>query len=127
MVIVEDLIELQLLNRVLMAARFKPPQGAQFLLGSAGVASLHARVVDAIVAHPDAFQSEWVEWRRFDRRMFEPDLIVLVVQQMEAFFTMSLIDQTALLRICVSPFVATDEEVEELRVRCLVGPSEAVS
>jgi hypothetical protein len=63
----------------------------------------------------------------FDRRMFEPDLIVLVVHQMEAFFTMSLIDQTVLLRICVSPFVATDEEVEELRVRCLVGPSEAVS
>jgi hypothetical protein len=120
MILVDSAEELRILHRSLMASRFGKSQDDPVLMGSPLLAEVHVQVLEMLIAQdPFGSRLEWEQWRMFGKHEVESEVVVASVSREDNFFTMSVDDQRSYLRICVAPFVASDEEIELLRERCV--------
>jgi hypothetical protein len=118
MILVDTVDELRVLHRSLMVARFGKSQDDPVLMGSPILAGLHIEILDSLIDRdPKGSASEWAEWRKLSGPF--ADVIVDHLSTSKAFLTMSVSEQLKCVQICVSPFIASDDEIEALRIRCV--------
>jgi hypothetical protein len=117
----KEILELQLVHRALMAARFAENPSDSVLLGSPYLAIIHSSVVDEIIA---AYRSEakfgtaarWDEWREFSKDRLEWDVVRKRLSLPEMGWN-TLPDNAAkrdVLMTCFEPFRVPPELIDEL-------------
>lgn len=116
-----DLDDLILLQRAIAAARFESTEST-VLLGSPRMAEIHSRVFDAIVAAKGELDARrpdgWAAWRQLANNPAHARLVVEYVGRTPAFEEWGRDDQVRFLRVCIAPFVASDDEVDEVLEKC---------
>jgi hypothetical protein len=121
---VRDLIELQVLQKALMVARFSGE--SPVLLGSPYLSILHTMIVDEIIARYRADTrlgdaARWVEWRQLSKDRREWIQVRRELSEPAAKWS-AVADKADHLRTCFAPFEVSDELIDEM-VMLLDQPS----
>jgi hypothetical protein len=120
-----DLDDLILLQRAIAAARFTSGE-SEVLLGSPRMAEIHTQVFDAIVqakGELDATRPDgWAAWRQLANNPAHANLVVEYASRTRIFHDWSRDEQVNFLRVCIAPFVASEDEVEVLLEQCRSRP-----
>ena len=117
---VNDLDDLVLLQRAVAAARFVSRE-SEVLPGSPRMAWLHSQIVDAILAAAGGTDADdpngWAEWRRLSNNPAHAESVVTYLASIEQFSEWSRNERAAYAKVCVSPFEASDDEIDVLLER----------
>lgn len=119
-----DLDDLILLQRAIAAGRFM--SDVRELFGSPRMAEIHHQVYNAIVqakGEVDAKRPDgWTAWRQLANNPEHAKLVVEHASTARLFHDWSRYEQVSYLRVCIAPFVASDDEVDDLLEQCRSVP-----
>jgi hypothetical protein len=121
MVELRDLVELEVVHRALMAARFAAAPSDPVLLSSPYLTVIHSSIMDDIIAGYQrdgrgGIAARWEKWRDISKERSEWEVVRegLLIPEMGWRSVPNLEEKRELVRTCFEPFRVSRELIEEM-------------
>ncbi|MBQ8982205.1 MAG: hypothetical protein IJ079_01350 [Lachnospiraceae bacterium] len=111
---ISDYYELLNLHKALLEARFHEGIDNRYLAGSPIIAQIHKRIISSLISMELSRKGSesWSEWIKISNRKDYLERAIDNIINLESWDNDS--EKNEIVKTYISPFVATDEEIEEI-------------